>query len=63
MLVLSRKTDQKIVILPIGIEITVCSTDNKRASIGIKAPDDQLVFRSEILDKKRSDGDERLEDR
>jgi carbon storage regulator len=49
MLVLTRKTNQSIVIGD-DIEITVLSVSGDKVRIGIEAPRDIAVFRREVLD-------------
>ncbi len=49
MLVLTRKTNQSIVIGD-NIEITVLSVSGDKVRIGIEAPRDISVFRREVLD-------------
>ena len=49
MLVLTRKTNQSIVIGD-DIEITVLSVSGDKVRIGIEAPRDIAVFRHEVLD-------------
>ena len=48
MLVLSRKTDQEIVIAN-DIVLTVVAVKGNRVSLGIKAPDSIRIQRSELL--------------
>ena len=47
MLVLTRKTSQKIMIGD-GIEVTVLSISGEKVRLGIKAPRDVPVFREEV---------------
>ena len=54
MLVLSRKTHEKIVIGS-DIQITVVSVSANRVKIGIQAPDYVRVLRSELLPPGRDD--------
>ncbi|MFN8113138.1 MAG: carbon storage regulator CsrA [Solirubrobacterales bacterium] len=49
MLVLTRKTNQSIMIGD-DIEITVLSVSGDKVRIGIEAPRDISVFRREVLD-------------
>ena len=51
MLVLSRNKNGEIVIEPAGIRIVVVDIDrnNGRVKIGIQAPDDQTILRSELV--------------
>jgi carbon storage regulator len=49
MLVLTRKTNQSIMIGD-DIEITVLSVSGDKVRIGIEAPRDISVFRQEVLD-------------
>ena len=53
MLVLTRKTNQSITISD-NIKLTVLSIENDRVSIGVDAPRDVRVFRSELLEGTRS---------
>lgn len=50
MLVLTRKLDERIIIAG-NIEITVVSIDRGKVRLGITAPREIPVFRSELLDK------------
>lgn len=52
MLVLSRKTNE---VIHIGdtIEVTVISITNDRVRLGVKAPDDVPVHRSEVFEAIR----------
>ncbi|MGL6095738.1 MAG: carbon storage regulator [Fimbriiglobus sp.] len=54
MLVLTRKAGEQIVIGD-NIKITVVTVGPGRVKIGIEAPADVAVNRSEILEKKRAD--------
>jgi carbon storage regulator len=58
MLVLTRKTNQSIVIGD-NIEITVLSVSGDKVRIGIEAPRDISVFRREVLDS--TDGEDGAE--
>ena len=49
MLVLSRKIGEKIVIAD-NIVLTVISVDRGKVRVGIEAPKEVKVFRSELLD-------------
>ncbi|MEL7266448.1 MAG: carbon storage regulator [Planctomycetota bacterium] len=53
MLVLSRKQNQTIEIPEYGIEITLVSVGGNRAKIGIQAPREIAILRSECLDRDR----------
>jgi len=53
MLVLTRKANQSIT-LGDNIKLTVLSIENDRVSIGIDAPREIRVFRSELLEGTRS---------
>lgn len=53
MLVLSRKLNEKIVIDG-HIEITVVKIDRNTVRLGITAPEDVKVYRSEILEQERA---------
>ena len=59
MLVLTRKTNQSIMIGD-DIEITVLSVSGDKVRIGIEAPRDISVFRQEVLDnaEAESSGDD-----
>jgi|688.fasta_scaffold108494_6 carbon storage regulator len=48
MLVLSRKEGESIVVPEHRIEIVVRQIDGDRVRIGIKAPDDTDIYRSEL---------------
>jgi len=51
MLVLSRKTDESIVIPELGIEIKVISTSGGRVRLGINAPREIAVHRAEVFER------------
>ncbi|MBC8113463.1 MAG: response regulator [Candidatus Saccharimonas sp.] len=51
MLVLSRKTDQKIVFPNLGITLKLLSVKGNLARIGIEAPNDMPVMRQELVDE------------
>ena len=53
MLVLTRKANQSIT-LGDNIKLTVLSIENDRVSIGIDAPREIRVFRSELLEGTRT---------
>ena len=53
MLVLSRKLGEKIIVGN-GIELTVLAVNGSRVRLGIAAPGECRVVRSECLDKSRS---------
>ena len=53
MLVLTRKANQSIT-LGDNIKLTVLSIENDRVSIGIDAPREIRVFRSELLEGTRA---------
>jgi len=53
-LVITRREGQRLQIGP-GITITVVRVDPKSVRIGIDAPQDAIVMRTELL--QRSDGD------
>lgn len=63
MLILTRKEDQSIRIGE-DIRITVVSVGGGHVRLGIEAPRDLAVHRSEIYDKiaEQSDADEKTED-
>jgi carbon storage regulator CsrA len=52
MLVLSRKTNEKIVFPAIGASVQVVSTKPGAVRLGIEAPPDVLVYREEVLRRK-----------
>ena len=54
MLVLSRRTQEKIVIPGLGITIHVVSVKSGAVRIGIEAPPDVPVFREELLHRSES---------
>lgn len=54
MLVLSRKTDESIHIGN-GITVKVLSITNGRVRLGIVAPDDVRIVRSELQDRPEKD--------
>ncbi len=54
MLVLTRKTNQSIMIGE-EIEITVLSVSGDKVRIGIEAPRDISVFRREVLDNAEAE--------
>jgi carbon storage regulator len=54
MLVLTRKTNQSIMIGD-DIEITVLSVSGDKVRIGIEAPRDISVFRREVLDNAKAE--------
>lgn len=49
MLVLTRKTNQSLTIGD-NIRVTILSVDSDRISIGITAPKDIKIFRSELIE-------------
>lgn len=57
MLVLTRKTNQSIMIGD-DIEITVLSVSGDKVRIGIEAPRDISVFRREVIDNAESEPSE-----
>lgn len=60
MLVLHRKTNQRILMqLPSGeqIEITILDHWDGRMRLGIEAPDDVKIYRDEVWDRIRRDGE------
>ena len=60
MLVLTRKTNQSIMIGD-DIEITILSVSGDKVRIGIEAPRDISVFRQEVYESKdesKPDGDD-----
>jgi carbon storage regulator len=56
MLVLTRKTNQSIIIGD-NVEITVLSVSGDKVRIGIEAPRDISVFRREVYEGKDKDSD------
>lgn len=50
MLILSRKTEEKIVISD-NIVITIVEAEKDRVKIGIEAPKNVKVFRKELIDE------------
>jgi len=53
MLVLSRKTGEQIVLPEAGVSITVLGVSGKRVRIGVEAPHDVAVHRTEIWQQVR----------
>lgn len=60
MLILARKTDEKIVISD-DIVITIVEAEKDRVKIGIDAPKNVKVFRKELLDAVKETNEESLE--
>lgn len=59
MLVLSRKRDEKVVIVtPSGDEIVVCVTEIRgdRARLGVEAPKNYAIHREEVIQAIRAEG-------
>ncbi len=54
MLVLTRKSGEKIVLPSLGITVQVLSIKGNTVRIGIVAPSDVSVVREELLDADRS---------
>ena len=54
MLILTRKKDESIIING-NIEIQIISIEEGRVKIGINAPKDIEIFRSEVFDKIQSE--------
>jgi len=54
MLILSRKADEKIVIGE-EVEITILSIQGSQVKLGIKAPQEIDIYRTEILEEMRED--------
>ena len=52
MLVLTRKPEESIVING-NIIVTILNVEGDRVSVGINAPKDVKIFRSELLDETR----------
>ncbi len=59
MLVLTRKLNQSIT-LGENVRITVLSIEGDRVSIGVDAPRDVRIFRSELIDGTRQTNQESL---
>lgn len=59
MLVLTRKKGEKIT-LGDDIEIEVVSIDNGKVKLGIKAPKDLKIFRTEVLEEIKEENKEAL---
>jgi len=53
MLVLSRRVGEKIIIND-NIEVMILSVEGKKVRCGIKAPDDVMIYRNELYEKKKS---------
>ena len=51
MLVLSRRTNEKIVLPTLGTTLQVVAARLGVARIGVEAPDDVPVFREEVLER------------
>lgn len=58
MLVLSRKLGEKIVIND-DITVTVVDIDRGKIRLGIEAPREVPVFRKELLEREKENGDGR----
>lgn len=54
MLILSRKADETIVIGE-DVEITILSIRGSQVKLGIKAPQEVDIYRTEILEEMRED--------
>ena len=54
MLILSRKADEKIVIGE-EVEITILSIRGSQVKLGIQAPQEVDIYRTEILEEMRED--------
>jgi carbon storage regulator CsrA len=54
MLVLSRKTDQKIVFPNLGVSLKLISVRGNLAKIGIEAPKDLAILREELADESEN---------
>ena len=54
MLILSRKADETIVIGE-EVEITILSIQGSQVKLGIKAPQEIDIYRTEILEEMRED--------
>ncbi len=59
MLVLTRKKGEKIT-LGDNIEIEVITLDNGKVKLGIKAPKDLKIFRTEVLEQIKEENKEAL---
>ena len=51
MLVLSRKTEQRIVFPTLGISLTILQISDHQVRVGIDAPAEIPVHRSEVADR------------
>ena len=54
MLVLSRRTDEAILLPDLGITIKVIKVRGKTVSIGIEAPDEIQILRGELVEAATS---------
>ena len=54
MLILSRKADEKIVIGE-EVKITILSIQGSQVKLGIQAPQEVDIYRTEILEEMRED--------
>ncbi|GAA0178094.1 carbon storage regulator CsrA [Clostridium sediminicola] len=59
MLVLTRKKGEKIT-LGDNIEVEVISIENGKVKLGIKAPKDLKIFRTEVLEEVKEENKEAL---
>lgn len=62
MLVLSRHKDERIVIPSAGIEIVLVEIRGDKVRLGIEAPAETKVWRSEVWDRIQADGKEERHD-
>lgn len=61
MLVLGRKAGESITLPGQGIEVVVVSIVGDKCRIGIVAPDDVSIVRTEIMERYEEHGDESTE--
>lgn len=58
MLVLGRKAGESITLIDQGVEVVVVSIAGDKCRIGIVAPDEVCIIRTEILERYQADGNE-----
>jgi len=58
MLVLGRKAGESITLPDLNVEIAVVSITGDKCRLGIVAPDDVSIVRTEIMERYQQDGDE-----
>jgi carbon storage regulator CsrA len=56
MLVLSRRNHQKIVFPSVGITVEILKISGNKVSVGIEAPTDVSIHRSEVAERIYRDG-------